>query len=95
VAGGSGYPPPGVGRVALGSWLNIVEIELNVLGRQCVGRRILDKPTLVGEVAAWEAQRNADQAKVNWRSTTAADARIKPKRRYPNLQAWQCISLSR
>ena len=67
-----------------GSWLNIVEIELNVLGRQCLGRRIQDKPTLTREVAAWEAQRNANQAKVNWRFTTA-DARIKLKRLYPNL----------
>lgn len=67
-----------------GSWLNIAEIELNVLGRQCLGRRIPDKPTLTREVAAWEAQRNTDQAKVNWRFTTA-DARIKLKRLYPNL----------
>ncbi len=67
-----------------GSWLNIAEIELNVLGRQCLGRRIPNKPTLTREVAAWEAQRNADQAKVNWRFTTA-DARIKLKRLYPNL----------
>ncbi len=66
-----------------GSWLNIAEIE-NVLGRQCLGRRIPDKPTLTREVAAWEAQRNADQVKVDWRFTTA-DARIKLKRLYPNL----------
>ena len=49
-----------------GSRPNIAEIELNVLGRQCLGRRIPDKPTLTIEVAAWEAQPNADQAKVNW-----------------------------
>ena len=67
-----------------GSWLNIAEIELNVLDRQCLGRRISDKPTLTREVGAWEAQRNADQAKVNWRFTTA-NARIKLKRLYPNL----------
>jgi DDE superfamily endonuclease len=67
-----------------GSWLNVAEIELNVLGRQCLGRRIPDKPTLVKEAAAWEAQRNADRAKVDWRFTTA-DARIKLKRLYPNL----------
>jgi hypothetical protein len=67
-----------------GSWLNIAEIELNVLGRQCLGRRIPDKPTLTREVAGWEAQRNTDQAKVDWRFTTA-DARIKLKRLYPNL----------
>jgi len=67
-----------------GSWLNIAEIELNVLGRQCLGRRVPDKPTLTREAGAWEAQRNANQAKVNWRFTTA-DARIKLKRLYPNL----------
>ena len=67
-----------------GSWLNIAEIELNVLGRQCLGRRIADKPTLVTQAAAWEAKRNADEAKVDWRFT-AADARIKLKRLYPNL----------
>ena len=67
-----------------GSWLNIAEIELNVLGRQCLARRIPDKPTLTREVTTWEAQRNTDQAKVNWRFTTA-DARIKLKRLYPNL----------
>lgn len=67
-----------------GSWLNIAEIELNVLGRQCLGRRVPDQPTLTREVATWEAQRNADQAKVNWRFTTA-DARIKLKRLYPNI----------
>lgn len=67
-----------------GSWLNIAEIELNVLGRQCLGRRVPDKPTLTKEIAAWEAQRNADQARVDWQFTTA-DARIKLKRLYPNL----------
>ncbi len=67
-----------------GSWLNIAEIELNVLGRQCLGRRVPDKPTLTREAAAWETQRNAEQAKVDWRFTTP-DARIKLKRLYPNL----------
>ncbi len=67
-----------------GSWLNIAEIELNVLGRQCLGRRIADKPMLVRETAAWETERNADQAKVNWRFTTN-DARIKLKRLYPQV----------
>ena len=67
-----------------GSWLNIAEIELNVLGRQCLGRWIPDKPTLVRQADAWETERNADQAKVNWRFTTA-DARIKLKRLYPQI----------
>ena len=67
-----------------GSWLNIAEIELNVLGRQCLGRRIPDKPTLTREVAAWETERNAGRTKVNWQFTTT-DVRIKLKRLYPHL----------
>ena len=67
-----------------GSWPNIAEIELNVLGRQCLGRRIPDQPTLVREAAAWETERNADRAKVDWRFATA-DARIKLKRLYPHV----------
>ena len=67
-----------------GSWLNIAEIELSVLTRQCLNRRIPDKVTLAREVAAWEQRRNAAQAKVDWRFTTA-DARIKLKRLYPTL----------
>jgi transposase len=65
-----------------GSWLNMAEIELSVLGRQCLNRRIEDKPTLVLEVAAWESVRNAAGTKINWRFTTA-DARIKLKKLYP------------
>jgi hypothetical protein len=65
-----------------GSWLNIAEIELSVLGRQCLDRRIPDQATLVTEVAAWVADRNADGTAVNWRFTTD-DARIKLKHLYP------------
>jgi hypothetical protein len=65
-----------------GSWLNMAEIELSVLGRQCLDRRIADKATLVSEVAAWEAERNAAATGIDWRFTTA-DARIKLKRLYP------------
>jgi hypothetical protein len=67
-----------------GSWLNIAEIELNVLGRQCLGRRIPDKPTLIREAAAWETGRNSDRTKVDWRFTTDT-ARIKLKRLYPHV----------
>ena len=67
-----------------GSWLNIAEIELSVLARQCLDRRIPDRPTLEREVAAWEAERNAAGGTVDWRFTTA-DARIKLKRLYPAL----------
>ena len=68
-----------------GSWLNIAECELSVLARQCLGRRIPDKPTLVREVAAWERRRNAVHVTVDWQFT-AADARIKLKRLYPVLK---------
>ncbi len=67
-----------------GSWLNIAEIELSVLGRQCLGRRIGEKATLVKEVAAWQQRRNGKRAGVSWRFTTA-DARIKLKRLYPSI----------
>jgi hypothetical protein len=67
-----------------GSWLNMAEIELSVLARQCLDRRIPDADTLAREVAAWEARRNARQAPIAWRFTTA-DARIKLKHLYPSL----------
>jgi hypothetical protein len=65
-----------------GSWLNMAEIELNVLLGQCLKRRI-DAITLVRqEVATWQTHRNNREAKINWQFTTA-DARIKLKRLYP------------
>jgi hypothetical protein len=67
-----------------GSWLNMAEIELSVLSRQCLNRRMPDQPTLRHESAAWESQRNAAASTVNWRFTTA-DARIKLKRLYPTI----------
>lgn len=69
-----------------GSWLNMAEIELSVLSRQCLERRIADKETLEKETAAWARARNAKGATVDWRFTTA-DARIKLKRLYPSLEA--------
>jgi hypothetical protein len=68
-----------------GSWLNIAEIELSVLSRQCLDRRVPDAATLAREVAAWQERRNAATCTVDWRFTTA-DARIKLKRLYPSLQ---------
>jgi transposase len=65
-----------------GSWLNMAEIELGVLIRQCLTRRIADKATLETEVNAWQTERNAKVVKVDWRFTTA-DARIKLKHLYP------------
>jgi DDE superfamily endonuclease len=69
-----------------GSWLNIAEIELSVLGRQCLDRRMPDIETLATEVAAWVAARNAEEVRVNWRFTTE-DARIKLKHLYPILES--------
>ena len=67
-----------------GSWLNIAEIELRVLSGQCLNRRIPDRQTLQNEVAAWQNQRNFQQAKVDWRFSND-DARIKLKKLYPTL----------
>jgi hypothetical protein len=69
-----------------GSWLNIAEIELNVLNSQCLDRRIGDKETLIKEVAAWNLERNQRAASVNWQFTTQ-DARVKLKRLYPSFHA--------
>jgi hypothetical protein len=65
-----------------GSWLNIAEIELSVLSRQCLDRRIGDLDTLNTELAAWQHQTNADQRQVDWQFTTA-DARTKLRHLYP------------
>jgi hypothetical protein len=65
-----------------GSWLDMAEIELSVLARQCLDRRISDKATLVHEVKHWERERNANQNRVDWHFTTE-DARTKLKRLYP------------
>jgi transposase len=68
-----------------GSWLNMAEIELSVLSRQCLDRRIPDQQFLEREVKAWEEKRNASPAPVDWRFTTE-NARIKLKRLYPTLE---------
>ena len=67
-----------------GSWLNIAEIELSVLHRQCLKARIPDQPTLIEKFSAWENRRNASEATVHWRCTTD-DARIKLHRLYPSI----------
>jgi hypothetical protein len=66
-----------------GSWLNQMEIEWSVLNRQCLDRRIGEAETLAREVAAWERERNAVQARVDWRFTPAK-AREKLARLYPS-----------
>ncbi|MDS4031703.1 MAG: hypothetical protein RKO66_16760 [Candidatus Contendobacter sp.] len=62
----------------------MAKIELSVLGRQCLDRRIPDAGTLTREVVAWEQARNVCPHPINWRFTTP-DARIKLKRLYPSI----------
>jgi len=66
-----------------GSWLNIAEIELSALTRQCLDRRILDLAALNTELAAWQQATNTQQRQVDWQFTTE-DARIKLRHLYPN-----------
>ncbi len=86
------YPPAEARRLASrleihhtpkhGSWLNMAEIELSVLARQCLDERMENQEKLACAVAAWEHTRNATAKRIDWRFTTA-DARIKLKRLYP------------
>ena len=69
-----------------GSWLNVAEVELGVMIRQCLNRRIDSIDILRGEVAAWQAERDRLRAKVN-RQFTTDEARIKLKRLYPTFDA--------
>ncbi len=68
-----------------GSWLNMAEIELNVLNGQCLNRRIDNIETIKEETQAWQDYRNNKDAKINWQFTTG-DSRIKLKRLYPSTQ---------
>lgn len=68
-----------------GSWLNVAELELGVLGRQCLDRRMGEAAFVQQESAAWALDRNRHQTGVDWRFTTA-DARIKLKHLYPQIQ---------
>ena len=67
-----------------GSWLDMAEIELGILSRQCLSRRIEEVAVLRREVKAWNVARDDAASKVNWRFTTA-DARIKLKKLYPSM----------
>lgn len=89
------FPPAEASRIAdrleihytpkHGSWLNIAECELSVLGRQCLGsRRIPDIETLQKEISSWAVDRNSRQKGIDWHFSTE-DARIKLKRLYPVL----------
>ena len=69
-----------------GSWLNMAEIELNVLMGQCLNRRIDTIEQVEKQTSAWETARNNKDSKINWQFT-ASDARIKLKRLYPKLEA--------
>tara|TARA_Y100000588_G_C14111734_1_gene863316 strand:- start:29 stop:694 length:666 start_codon:yes stop_codon:yes gene_type:complete len=81
-----------VERIALhftpkhGSWLNIAEIELSILTRQCLDRRIPSLEALRKEADTWGRRRNAEEKTVDWQFT-AADARIKLKRLYPQFKS--------
>jgi len=68
-----------------GSWLNVAEIELAVLERQCLDRRLGDRGAMEREVAAWAARRNAAVSTIDWQFTTA-DARTKLRRLYPAFE---------
>ena len=68
-----------------GSWLNMAEIELSVLARQCLDRRIESAEDLRHEVEAWEEDRNERMVGIEWQFTTA-DARVKLHRLYPSTQ---------
>lgn len=67
-----------------GSWLNVAEIELSALSRQCLARRIGSASELAKELAAWQDQRNAEKSTVKWRFTTA-DARHRLRHLYPQF----------
>ena len=68
-----------------GSWLNRAEIELSILSRQCLDRRIPNQETLKKEIASWQEQRNATAQPMEWRFTNE-DARVKLKKLYPTLK---------
>jgi len=68
-----------------GSWLDMAEIELGILGRQCLARRIDNVEDLRRETKTWKTDRDAAKARVNWQFTTA-DARIKLRKLYPSIE---------
>lgn len=88
------FPAPEARRIAKkleihytprhGSWLDIAEIELNVMTRQCLSRRIAEIDLLRSELSVWETERNTSAAKVNWHFRTS-DARIKLSSLYPRF----------
>jgi len=69
-----------------GSWLNMAEIELSILGKQCLDRRIPDQQSMKKEISAWEKERNGYSKSMKWRFTTK-DARIKLAKLYPTIES--------
>ncbi len=67
-----------------GSWLNMAEIEIGVMNGQCLDRRIPEQQIICEEVAAWEQQRNQEEAKIRW-TFTVSDARVKLAKIYPSI----------
>jgi len=67
------------------SWLNMAEIEIGVMNRQCLDRRIAEKGTIAAEVAAWEDRRNTQEARIRWTFTISA-ARVKLHKVYPSIE---------
>jgi hypothetical protein len=68
-----------------GSWLNMAEIEIGVMNGQCLDRRIPEQKIISDEVAAWEQQRNVEEAKIRW-TFTVSDARVKLAKIYPPIE---------
>jgi len=68
-----------------GSWLNMAEIEISILSRQCLAERMENITKLKSEVTSWATKRNTLDSKINWQFTTA-DARIKLKKLYPSIE---------
>jgi len=66
-----------------GSWLNMAEIELSIVHRQCLDRRLPDVPTLIDHLVAYEQRRNKERATIDWRFTSQ-EARVKLRRLYPS-----------
>jgi len=69
-----------------GSWLNMAETEINIMGRQCLGRRLDSQGRMAEEIAAWEGERNARKARIHWTFTLTA-ARRKLRKVYPSIEA--------
>jgi len=68
-----------------GSWLNMAETEINIMGRQCLNRRLDNRSLMAEEIAAWESVRNARKARIHWTFTLAV-ARQKLRKLYPSIE---------